>query len=90
MDINDRKITVTLDMKDCERIISWYTSEFNTLVKWNVNPEWKKEMNAEKVYQKIQDNWSLAYQLSKVPLCSEFAVIKKSEIIWDLEKVYGK
>lgn len=90
MEILSRSITVSLDMQDCETILSWYKSEQEKLLKWEVSEEWKKLQTATTVFKKMQDNYGLIYQISKVPRYWELVPIKQSDVIWELEKIYWK
>lgn len=88
MEIIKREMTINLDIKDCEILISWYRSEFEMLLNWNVNEEWKEKQTAETVFKKISDNQNLVYQISKIPKHSMQTPIKKEDIIAKLIEIY--
>lgn len=89
MEIISRTMTVSLNIEDCEKILSWYKSEQEMLLKWNVSSEWKNEQTAESVFTKMKDNYNLAYQFMKIPRWWELNPPNR-EIIKELELIYNQ
>lgn len=87
MEIINRTMTISIDMKDAETILSWYKNEQERLIKWDVNPEWKKEQNSVSIWNKLQENYNLVYQISKLPRWWVLDPIK-SDIVPELEIIY--